>query len=130
MSAPSFASSIPSKPRSLSPGIVYPPVFSSPYPPAVPQSTSPALSTPVDWTWSGLGLATPAHLQFKPKQSSWSIAAAKGGNTPCDPRPAETSVISPPDADTLSPAMNRKRGYVEDPPAPNVTHDDCTKDIK
>src|SRR6202007_1604601 len=66
-----------------SPMMPYSPAFPSPglqqqfHPYTIPQSISP-VPPPTDWTWSGLGLVTPPHMQSQPQAPEWSVMAVKG----------------------------------------------------
>ena len=64
----------------ISPMMPYTPAFASPnlQQHGFPHPMSPALPTPSDWTWSGMGLVTPTHLQLQPQPPDWSVLAVKG----------------------------------------------------
>src|SRR5579871_6221385 len=75
----------------------------------IPQSSSP-VPPPTDWTWSGLGVTTPPHLQTQPRLPDWSVAAVNGGS-PDNSAPKAFVSSDPLDS---SPTHSKKRGHVED----------------
>ena len=96
-----------------SPMFAYSPVLVSPngHPPfqqqTFPHPTSPALPAPADWTWSGLGITTPQHLQTQPQNPDWSVMAVKGPS-PVDTnrRPSRMAMLA-----AISPSANKKRAH-------------------
>ena len=71
---------------------------------------SPALPTPTDWTWSGLGITTPQHLQTQPQIPDWSVVAVKGASpVNVNRRPSRMAMLA-----AISPSANKKRAHDTD----------------
>ena len=114
-----------------SPMFSYSPVLVSPnvHPPFqqqnFPHPMSPALPTPTDWTWSGLGITTPQHLQTQPQIPDWSVVAVKGAS-PADVnrRPSRMAMLA-----AISPSANKKRAHETEDGVTMTLNREETQDI-
>ena len=107
----------------ISPMMPYTPAFASPnlQQHGFPHPMSPALPTPNDWTWSGMGLITPPHLLPQPQAPEWSVLAVKG-QSPDAPnrRPSLQDIIE------NSPLMTtKKRSYETEDIVPDISSENA-----
>ena len=96
----------------------YTPVFASPnlQQHGFPHPMSPALPTPSDWTWSGMGLVTPPHLQSQPQPPEWSVLAVKGQSPDItNRRPSLQEILED------SPSTTKKRSHETEDTVPDVS---------
>src|SRR5271168_2003551 len=103
----------------ISPMMPYTPAFASPnlQQHGFPHPMSPALPTPSDWTWSGMGIVTPPHLQLQPQAPDWSVLAVNGHSPEItNRRPSLEDIIE------NSPLMtNKKRSYETEDSLPEIS---------